>query len=322
MNTFSIVSAPLSLSRRLGPHLGLIGMVVMWGASWPAGRVLAQGMPPLAGASLRFVLACLVLLPWLYFSGRLALLKTWGARRWLGMVAAGAVGVFGYAALFLMGLAHLPASKATLLITLNPVVTLLAAVWLFQERVNRVIALGMLLAVVGAVVVISHGEPLQLLRGTALGPGELMILGCVLCWAAYSLIARQMLAGVDALTTTGVTSVVGTVLLLAATWAVEGRAGLLAPLEAGAAAWGAALFLGWGATAMAYGWYFSGVKALGVGAASGYITLVPVAGVVASALWLGEALDGSILAGGLMAVAGTGMMAWGRRPGSSASTRG
>ena len=52
-----------------GPHARMLGMVILWGASWPAGRIVAQAMPPLAAASLRFVLALLVLLPWMYHSG-------------------------------------------------------------------------------------------------------------------------------------------------------------------------------------------------------------------------------------------------------------
>jgi drug/metabolite transporter (DMT)-like permease len=294
-----------------GPHLRLIGMALLWGASWPAGRAVAQHMPPLAAASLRFLLAAVVLLPWLYSVGGMAQLRNWRARRWLGMAAAGATGVFGYAAFFLMGLQHLPAGKAALVITLNPVLTLALAAWLFRERLNRPIAAGMALAVCGAVLVISHGEPAQLLTG-AVGVGELLILGCVVCWATYTLIGRWMLTGVDALSTTAMTSVIGALMLLAASLLIEGPAGLQAAMHGGITAWGALLFLAFGATALAYAWYFDGVKALGAGAASGYITLVPVIGVLLSALWLGERMDASILLGGGMAVAGTAVMNWGR----------
>ncbi|GGH59266.1 hypothetical protein GCM10010975_20720 [Comamonas phosphati] len=288
-------------------------MALLWGASWPAGRVVAQNMPPLAAASLRFVLAVMVLLPWMYFSGGFAGLKGWSTRRWLGMAAAGTTGVFGYASLFLLGLQQVPAGKAALVITLNPVVTLLLAVWLFREHINRVIALGMLLAALGAVVVISHGRPLQILHG-AVGTGEALILGCVACWVSYTLIGRWLLTGVDALSATAVTSTVGAVLLLAASLIVEGPAGLSAAVHGSRQAWVALLFLAFGATALAYAWYFDGVKALGAGAASGYITLVPVIGVVFSALLLGEEIDASMLLGGAMAVVGTVVMNWGRRP--------
>ena len=82
----------------------MLGMVILWGASWPAGRIVAQAMPPLAAASLRFVLALLVLLAWMYHSGGFTQLKNWSTKRWMGMALDGFVGVFGYARLFLSGL--------------------------------------------------------------------------------------------------------------------------------------------------------------------------------------------------------------------------
>ena len=306
----------MNLQKTLGPqassHLRLIGMVLLWGASWPAGRMVAQHMPPLAASGLRFVLAALVLLPWMYMAGGMGQLKTWSARRWLGMAAAAVTGVFGDASFFLSGLQHLPASKAALVITLNPVVTLLLAAWIFKERLNRTIGLGMLVAAIGAALVISHGNPLRLLS-SGVGVGELMILGCVVCWVSYTLIGRAILTGVDALSTTAVTSTMGAIMLLLASLVVEGPQGMASVANAGGTAWGALLFLAWGSTALAYAWYFDGVKALGAGAASGYITLVPVIGVICSALWLGEQVDASMLVGGALAVAGTAVMNWGRR---------
>lgn len=171
----------------------------------------------------------------------------------------------------------------------------------------------MLLAAVGAVVVISHGRPLEILHG-ALGMGELLILGCVVCWVSYTLLGRVLLTGVDALiTTTAVTSAIGAVLLLVVSLWVDGAAGLHAAVRSSASVWATMLFLSWGTTALAYAWYFDGVKALGAGAASGYITLVPVIGVVISALLLGERIEAFMWMGGVMAVAGTAVMNWGRR---------
>ena len=37
-------------------HLQLIGMVILWGASWPWGRVVAQAMPTFVASSVRFFL--------------------------------------------------------------------------------------------------------------------------------------------------------------------------------------------------------------------------------------------------------------------------
>lgn len=296
----------------VGTHLRLTGMAVLWGASWPWGRVLAQSLPPLAAAACRFLLATVLLMIWLQRSGRLRALRGWSASRWAGMALAASFGVFGYATFFMLGLKQVPAGKAALVVTMNPAMTLLLAAWLFKEHLNRVIGLGMVLAVVGAITVITRGEPWHVLDGRV-GSGELLLLGCVVCWVAYTLIGRRVMAGVDALTTTGVTAAIGATMLLITSLVVEGPAAWAAVPQAPMKVWVCLVALAAGSTAVAYAWYFEGVKALGAGAASGYITLVPVFGVAFSALWLGERIDASLLVGGALAIGGTVLMNFGRR---------
>ena len=59
----------------------------------------------------------------------------------------------------------------------------------------------MLLAVGGAIMVVTQGQPLTVLSG-GIKAGEWLIFGCVVCWAAYTLIGRAVLRGIDALTVT------------------------------------------------------------------------------------------------------------------------
>lgn len=298
-------------SSNFPTHLRLLGMAAFWGASWPWGRVIAQSVPPLAAASTRFVLASLVLVLWLYRSGRLEAMLALSARQWGGMACAAAAGVLGYSTFFMLSLQVMPAGKAAIVVTLNPAATLLLAAVFFGEHLNWRIALGMAMAATGALIAITGGSPLQLLAGGT-GVGELYLLGCVACWVAYTLIGRAVLTGVDALVTTTVTALIGAAMLLAMSFAVEGGAAWSSLFEAEPKVWGGLAALSFGATALAYAWYFDGVKYLGAGAASGYITLVPVFGVVFSSLWLGESMNLSLAVGGLIAVAGMAAMHFGR----------
>lgn len=293
-------------------HLKLLGMAALWGGSWPAGRVLAQALPPLAVASWRFGIALVLLLAWLHGTAGLRRLCGLTARQWAGLALAGAVGVFGYAVFFMLGLARVPAGRAALVVTANPVATTLLAAWWFGERLNLRIGAGMALATAGAWVVITQGKPWALLTG-GLGVGELLLLGCAASWVAYTLMGRRLLQGIDALTTTTVTAGLGLGLLMASALAFEGPQALAAPLRAGAAVWMALIFLAAGATVLAYAWYFEGVSALGAGAASAYITLVPVFGVLFAAVGLGERVDGSMAIGGALAVGGLAVMNLARR---------
>jgi drug/metabolite transporter (DMT)-like permease len=294
-------------------HAKLIGMALLWGASWPAGRVLAQALPPLSAAAWRFAISLALFAIWWQWARRgAAPLTALSPRQWAGLALAGFCGVFGYAAFFMHGLQHVPASRAALIVTVNPVFTTLIAAWWFKERFNARIAVGMVLAVVGASVVLSRGEPWKLLTGD-IGIGEALLLGCAASWVAYTLLARHLLAGIDSLTTTTVTAGLGGLMLMLGALLLEGPSGLARPLAAPPAVWGALLFIAAGATVVAYAWYFDGVAALGAGAAASYISLVPVFGVLCSALWLGEALDGSLLLGGSLALLGMVVMNHARR---------
>ncbi|WP_315126647.1 EamA family transporter [Comamonas antarctica] len=68
------MTSSTTLSTR-STHLRLWGMAALWGASWPWGRVIAQTMPPLAAASLRFIIASLALLLWMHWRGGLQPLR-------------------------------------------------------------------------------------------------------------------------------------------------------------------------------------------------------------------------------------------------------
>ena len=296
---------------RTSTHLGLIGMAALWGASWPWGRIVAQTMPPLAAASLRFFLAGFLLVLWLYRSGRMGALRVLGPRQWAGLACASAVGVLGYSVFFLQALKTVPAGKAAMVVALNPVLTMLFAALLFRERVNAVMCLGLGLAVTGALYALSGGALGELVSSSS-GVGEWLLLGCAACWVAYTLIGRIVLTRVDALTTTTATALIGAALLLMASIALEGSSAWAGLAKAPAVAWYSVVALALGATALAYAWYLKGVQELGAGAAAAYMSLVPLFGMLLSSVWLGEPITSSLLGGGATAIFGMLLMNIGR----------
>ncbi len=277
-------------------------MALLWGASWPAGRTLALAMPPLSGAAWRFTLAAALLVAWAMWRQR-----AWpqlNRKQWLGLVLAGAIGVAGYAVFFMAALQRVEASRAAVVVTTNPVFTTLLAAWLFKEKFNTHIALGMLCALVGAATVLTHGAPWKVFSG-GIGAGEWLLIGCIATWVGYTLIARALLGGIDSLAATAISSVFGTALLWAVALAVDGAPVAMSSITSlSATGWLSMVFLAVGSTVLAYAWYFRGVAELGAGTAASYISLVPVFGVASSVLVLGESPGASLLVGGALAVAG------------------
>lgn len=246
------------------------------------------------------------------------------AHQWLAITFAGFMGVTLYATLFMLGLQHIPSGRAALFITLTPAVITLLAAWWFKEPFNIIIAIGIICAIVGAIIVISHGK-LSTFFGHNVGVerfglGELYLIGCVLSWAGYSLMGKVIMRYGDSFTITTYSIIAGTLLLLPITWVADGifpdipmYFDRVEKVTTHWYVWMALIFLALGGTALAYGWFFAAVGDVGAGTAASYISLVPVFGVFFSWLILDEQLDWTIWLGGGLAVTGIFVIAWAKQ---------
>lgn len=277
----------------------LVAAMAMWGGTWIAGRIIAQELnEPLAVAALRFFLAGLVVggVMWLG-QGRIPVPES--RRDWGLIWALGFFGIFLYGVCFFFGLQHIPAGRGALVVALNPVVNVLFAWLIGKERMNSRKALGSTIALAGCLTVIGDGDPLALLTGSV-GPGELLIMGCVLSWTAYTFIGWRATRRFSALATTLYASLTGAVLLgLAAI--VQGN---IDPASWSWRVWSSMLFLALFGTAIAYTWFSDAVERLGAGQASVFINLVPVFAVLQAAVLLDERLGLPVLFGGLLVIGG------------------
>lgn len=142
-------------------HLQLIGMVILWGASWPWGRVIAQAMPTFVASSMRFFFAIIPLIIWLYVANRFKYAKQLKANQWMGLFVTAFFGVFAYSIFFIWGLKYLPAGQAAVIVATNPVFTTLLAIFLFKEKWNRWVIIGMVIAMSGTLLALTKGNFLQ-----------------------------------------------------------------------------------------------------------------------------------------------------------------
>ena len=281
-----------------GTYLRLAVVPVIWGGTFIAGRVLALAVPATVGATLRFVAASAALLAAsLLLEGRLPRLDR---RQLAATLALGATGVFAYNLLFLGALTRMPASRTSLIVALNPVVTIALSAWLFKERMTRLRLFGIVLALTGVWTVVTRGDPLGSLAG-AIGPGEVMMFGAVCSWAAYTLIGRGVLRGLTPLAASTYASLFGTAMLAAVAMPdllrLDGAA--LSP-----AAIASVLYLGLLGTGVAFVWYYRAVQRLGPSRTVIFNNLVPVFGAGFGVTLLGEPLLPSMVVGGALAVTG------------------
>ncbi len=284
-------------ARPLGIYAALVLMAVCWGGAFIGGRIAAAEMTPLAAALWRYVIATMALLAVAFVLERG--LPRLAARQWLAVALLGATGVVMFNLCFMYGLARVPASRGSLIMALNPAITLLGAVLFLHERLTRNKVLGVVVALAGVAIVLSHGNPADLFRGSV-GVGEVVLFGCPIAWAAYTLIGKRMLAGISAIAVTTYAALTGTAMLAV----LAAYSGDLLPPVASLRAWTAIAFVGLFGTALAFVLFYEGVRTIGPARTSVFINLVPVAAIVLGVLLLGEPLEASMLVGGALAVAG------------------
>jgi drug/metabolite transporter (DMT)-like permease len=128
-----------------------------------------------------------------------------------------------------------------------------------------------------------------------------MILGCVVCWTAYTFIGRAATRTLSPLAATTYGCFVGWLMLCAAA-AVDGAVFVVPDFSW--RAWTGILFLGLFGTALGFTWFNAGVKRIGPARASAFINLVPVFAVLLGVVLLGERLSPSVLFGGALVIGG------------------
>jgi len=274
----------------------LVLVALIWGGTFIAGRVAAPEMSALAAALWRYVVASVVLVAMLL--AREGGLPRLDGPHWLRIVLLGLTGVAGYNLCFMAGLETVPASRGSLIIALNPAATMLGAALFLHEPLTLTKIAGMLLALVGVAIELSGGNPLALFDGGA-GAGELLLFGCVLSWAAYTLLGKKM-TGISPLAITTYAALMGTAMLAVGAF-VRGDLGFP---QVSRNAWIALVYMGTLGTAVAFVWFLEGVKELGPARASIFVNLVPVAAIALGALLLGEKITVPMLVGAALVVSG------------------
>jgi drug/metabolite transporter (DMT)-like permease len=291
-------------------YLKLVLTMLFWGGTFIAGRVAAQEIGPLTAAAGRFAFASLLLMVilrvraggWPRLSRREALL----------IFGIALTGVVGYNIAFFLGLRQITASRASLIIALNPVFITLASAVVFRERLSVAGLAGVLLSLAGAGLVITRGSWQDLELG--FGPGEFFISLCVVLWVSYTLIGRVALRTLTPLVSTTYASLLGCAGLVLPAFLVE-RSTWTPPSPSLILA---LAYLGLFGTVLGFIWYYEALRELGAAQAGIFINLVPVFAVLLGVLTLGEEVTPQTLLGGVLVVLGvtlTNVVRYRSRPG-------
>ncbi|HJR29753.1 MAG TPA: DMT family transporter [Pseudomonas sp.] len=291
----------LANSSDVPVYLKLAAVTMIWGGTFVAGRFLVDSLSPLLAASLRFLLASVALLLFLLLA-RVPLVRP-SPRQWLQLALLGFFGIFFYNLCFFYGLHYINASRASLIVALNPAVIGLASWLLFKEQLSGAKVAGIAICIAGASLVIVSRNP-QLLAGNAdAWIGDLLIFGCVLGWGIYSLFSKGLNQTLGPVQTVTYSILLGT-LMLWVTSVARGEVSVAALAELGAPQWLSLMYLGVLGSALAYIGYYDGIRKIGATRSGVFIALNPLTAVLLGALLLGEQLTLAMYLGGGLILAG------------------
>ena len=284
------------MSAKASAALSLVLVMSIWGSAYAVTKSALAEVPPWLFALMRFGIAVIVLVPLAQLQGGPAVLPK--PLPLVPLALMGLTGVTLFFSLINLGLVYTTATEAALLQGAVPACTAALAGLFAGERVGRLRALGIVLAAVGVALVVLRGQP----AGEAPNPllGNLLILGGVLSWAAYTILGRS-LRHAPQLQVTTYSMLLGTLLLLLpAGYDVLARP----PVTLSPATWLGALYLGVASGALGYLLYVRALRALDAGQVANFVCLTPVSGVICGALFLGERIAPGQLLGGLVVLVG------------------
>ena len=252
-------------------------MVFVWGTNFVVIRWGLDGMPPFLYATLRFVFSTL---PWLLFVPRPTV-------PWSRMAAFGVLlGVGQFGLLFLAMRADISPGMASLVVQSQVFFTIGLSLFLLRERLRWFQGVGLTMALAGLAVIGMNLDASITLIGLAL------VLAAAFFWACANLVVKS-LGPVNMLHFMVWSSVFAIPPLLALSLWLEGFAAMVDALQhASAGVWLSVFWQALGNTLFGYGvwnWLLTRHPAATVAPLA---LLVPVFGMGASALSLGEALPG------------------------------
>ncbi|MBF3523539.1 DMT family transporter [Burkholderia pseudomallei] len=287
----------------LGPKLSLklVMVALFWGGTFIAGRVMAQALPLVIAAFGRFFVAA-ILLTWVAFriEGGLPRLSR---SQLLSTAAMGLTGIFLYNICFFGALARIPAGRTALFVSLTPIVTALMASLVFRERLGSKRWVGIGIALIGALIVITRGDLASAIRDIkgSIGLGEMLMSLAVLSWAMYTLISRKATESMSSIAATTYAILWGLAFLSVG---AIGEFGSVRWAALGWQVWASIFYLGAIGTVVAFIWYYQGIRAVGPSRTAVFTNLVPAFGVLLSAGLLGEEILASMLVGGFLSAIG------------------
>jgi len=255
-------------------------LTVIWGCNWPVLKVGVSEIAPLTFRAMTLPFAAIGMLLIAGMSGDSIRIP----REWWGKVAALAFfNIAGWNGFVLFGVQQLPAGRSAIIAYTMPIWATVIAMYVLHEPLSRRKVIGLVLGMLGMVVLL--GEDFRHIRSTPIG--AILILCAAILWAVGTVLLRKWKPPIAQNTLSGWMMLLGWLpLVVAAPFFETHPWSYLGHLSGGA--WFAILYNIFLAGTLAHWAWFTLARTLPVAVSSLSSLPVPVVGVFAGMIFLGE----------------------------------
>ncbi|MBI3243626.1 MAG: DMT family transporter [Chloroflexi bacterium] len=272
--------------------------VVAWGASFIATKVALREVSPITIVWLRFAMGVVILGAAVFARKQFALVPP----KELGYFALlGFLGITFHQWLQSNGLVTAQATTTAWIVATIPVFMAILGWAVLKERLRRRQVIGIGLAAVGVLLVVSNGEAAALVGGRFGTSGDFLILISAVNWAVFSALSRR---GLQQHPATRMTFYVMAFGWLFASVLFFAGPGLSEANRLTLNGWWGVGFLGVACSGLAYIFWYDALQIVPASELGVFLYVEPLVAVVVAAIVLGEAMTLAALLGGAIILFG------------------
>jgi drug/metabolite transporter (DMT)-like permease len=285
-------------NSKLFTYIEALFAVVVWGASFIATKIALQDLPPIAVVWLRFLIGVgiLGLVVALRRQFTLPAKEEWGYFALLGFL-----GITFHQWLQSNALQTSEAGTTAWIVATTPVFMAVLGWFLLRERLGWTKNLGILLAFLGVLLVVSKGDLASISIGKFGTPGDVLVLISAMNWAVFSAISRRGLKSHPASRMMFYVMFTGWLLTSVLFLRTNGLAEIS---ELTINGWMAVAFLGVFCSGLAYIAWYDALQALSTAQTGVFLYIEPLVAVVVAFFILDEAITPASVLGGAVILFG------------------
>jgi len=290
------------MAKKTLAWLALVITTVVWSSSLIFGKIVyADGMTPIIFVALRYTIAA----PFLVVLVRLTRSTSTSTKtvksKWKILFIAGIAGPFLSQTLQYIGLSMTTAGETLLLLNLTPVFAVLIAVPILKERITSEKLGGLILATLGATMIVIGGNSLNYGIETVRLLGDGIIILSTILFAVNGIAGKIAVDSVDAISVT----LYSTLFAIPFIWLSAGLMGdLHVLLELSFETWIIMLWVAIVNTVVGFILYYEAMKHIEASIVQIGLSLIAVWGVIMAVLVLGESTSIFQILGGALTIVG------------------